>query len=305
MYITKANFKQIVFEFETPNTIKFEDLVIWTLPNGAKVMGDLESSKKHAFSAMFSQKERNQLLLFKALCKGETYIIDHLYKKIEKPIDSMKYVQAEKQPVYHSDPNCPAMMSDYERVSIPEQVIAQGKDKIMIFRNFWVMHSELREKDMPTFIKELNKVINPQPPIKISDIEKTIFPNSGSKKIKDNRSVSEINDEINRIWTEFVIWLKEDRKRLNICINCGYLSWKGNSSEPLEPKLIDRFRCSEKELKEYLMLIDSYKLKIKEQLLELYMRTYIPDLNFDDKLLESLGFIPCRICNAKGLGGFL
>lgn len=305
MYITKANFKQMMYELEIPHNFKFEDIVLWTFPNGKKIMGDCKSASIHVFSSMFSQKERNQLLLFKALCKGETYVMKHLYKKIEKPIDSMKYVQAEKQPVYHSDPHCSAMMSDYERVSIPEQVITQGKDRIISFRKFWIRNTELREKDMSAFLEKLNKEIAPQTPIRISDIDRITIPNSGCERIKENRSVSEINEDIYRIWTELANWLKEDKKRLNICVNCGYLSWKGKRPEPVESKILDRFRCSEAELKEQLAHIDSYKQQIREQLQELYMRTYISDLNFEDKLLDSLGFIPCHVCTIKEIGGLL
>lgn len=298
MYITRAKFKQIVRELEVPMDFKFEDIVLWVLPNGTEVKGDKESSKTSLFAAMFSQRERNQLLLFKALCKGETGYITHIYHKIGKPVDSLKYIQAERRPVFHSDPNCPAMKSDYEMISIPEQIIKQGKDKVYEYRKYWYKHSDLRESDMVSFLTLLNHDFSSEVPICEHDFEVTTLPNSGAQAIEENRSVSEINDDIVRQWEELVTWLKEKRVRLANLLYYGDLSWLGTSDTPIGR----RIRIgTETELKEQLAHIHPYKQQIKRLLQELYIRTYIPELDFDDSLLVSLGFEPCYICTTNEL----
>lgn len=291
MYITKANFRRIFRELDVPKEFKFEDVILWTLPNGREIKGDWDSSKSHVFSAMFSQQEKNRLMAFKALCKGDTGIINYVYNKVEEPIDSLKYVRAEKKPVYHSDPNCPAMKSDYERVGIPEQIIEQGKEKVLEYRKWWNENSELRESNFPAFVARLNIKFPVDPPIR--DFDVTTIPNSGAQEIIENRSVADINDEITAIWNEFVTWLKEKHGRIANCMEYGYLSWMGNSATPINKPL---HRVTEEELKEQLRIIDMYKNRLYRQLQELYIRQYIPDLDFDDSLLKSLGFEPCFIC---------
>lgn len=291
MYITKANFKRIFRELEVPKEFKFKDVVLWTMPNGMEIKGDWDSSKSHVFSAMFSQQEKNKLMAFKAFCKGDTGVINYIYNKVACPTDSLKYIQAEKKPVYHSDPNCLAMKSDYERVVIPNQIIEQGKELVTEYRKFWKDNQDLRERDNSAFVATINAKFHLNPPIRDFDI--TTIPNSGTQEIYDNRSVSEINDEITKTWNEFVIWLKEKHERIATCMEYGYLSWLGNSKEPIGKRIC---RGTEEELRAQLVIIDSFKQVLYKQLQELYIRQFIPDLDFDDSLLQSLGFEPCYIC---------
>lgn len=291
MYITKANFKRIFREFDVPKEFKFEDVVLWVLPNGKEIKGDWDSSKNNVFSAMFSQQEKNRLMAFKAFCKGDNGVIDFIYNKLSSPVDSMKYIRAEKKPVYHSDPNCPALKADYEKILIPEQIREQGRESVLSFRNYWNEHSDLREKNAPAFVNRVNIKFNLNPPIRDFDID--VIPNSGTHEINDNRSVSEINEEIAAIWNEFVVWLKAKPGRIANCVEFGYLSWLGDSNEPIGKRI---YRGTEEELKAQLSIINSYKHRIYKQLQELYIRQFIPDLNIDDNLLHSLGFEPCYIC---------
>ena len=43
MYITKANFKRIIKEIDVPQDYKFEDLVLWKVPDGKEYKGDRRS----------------------------------------------------------------------------------------------------------------------------------------------------------------------------------------------------------------------------------------------------------------------
>ena len=301
MYITKANFKRIIREIDIPQDYKFEDLVLWKTPTGKEVKGDWNSRNSHVFPAIFSQKEKNYLLAFKAICKGDTGLLTHVYNHIGKPTDSLKYIRAEKSPVYHTDINCPAMKSDYERIDIPEPIQNQGKESVLAFRKYWNDHSDLRERDMSAFVNRVNLKFNPDRPIVDRDFESTTIPNSGIQVIEDNRSVTEINDEITRIWIEIVDWIKEDwHRRIRICFDFGYLSWMGSGDTSIDKELPKGF--TEEELKKALIRIDDCKKQLYNQLQELYMRKYIPDLNVDDTLLKSLGFEPCYICamNERG-----
>lgn len=293
MYITKANFKRIIYELDIPEWYTFDDVIIWTTPSGYDIKYSKDST--YPISRMFSNKEKVSLLAFKAFCKGDAGLIEYIYKKVEKPTDSLRYIQPEKSPSYHSDPNCPAMKSDYERIVIPSQIREQGKDKVMEFRKYWNANNELREQDNEAFCNRMNLIFHLDPPIREWETE-TLY-NSGIHNIEDNRSVSEINDDITQIFEELVAFLKEKRKqRIYLCSEFGYLSWLGDTDEDIVTHKRLPTGCTQEELKLFLSNLNSYKKRMSEQLKELYIRKYIPDQNVDDSLLKSLGFEPCIIC---------
>lgn len=306
MYITKSNFKRIIRQLEIPEEFKFDDVVLWINSKGDEIRGDWDSRKGKIFSAIFSQIEKNRLLAFKAICKGDTKLIRWFYNKIDEPADSYKYIQAEKSPSYHSDPDCEAMKSDFERVYIPEQIKNQGVGKVMEFRNYWKEHQKLREKDFEAFIARVNIAFNLDPPIR-GFYSETIT-NSGIQAIDDNRSVNEINQAISEVWENFTCWIKEDNplRRLT-CQELGYISWIVKSNKTLKDildedslkrklRIVLRGTRTEEELMDVLVQIDNTKRQLMDLLLELYIRSYIPDLDFSESLLKNLGFEPCSIC---------
>ncbi len=306
MYITKSNFKRIIRLFDIPEEIGFDDVVLWVNSKGDEIRGDWESRKKYFFSQIFSQKEKNQLLAFKAICNGDTRFIRYIYNKIESPVDTYKYIQAEKKPSYHSDIECKAMKSDFQRVYIPEQIQKQGVSKVLEFRKYWKDHSELREKDNEAFIAVVNTVFELDPPIR--DFVCETIANSGTKTIEDNSSVNEINETITKVWEKFTNWVKEDKSfRMVAGMELGYLSWIGKSERKLDDvldentlnrklRIVLRRNRTESELKEVLSKIDFFKNQLMDLLQELYIRSYIPNLDFEDNFLKSLGFEPCAIC---------
>lgn len=242
------------------------------------------------------------MLAFKAICKGDREILK-VYKKVDKPVDSLKYIRPERTPAYHADPNCPALRSDYEKVAIPEQIIEQGKDVVLAWRRYWNENSELRDRDFGAFIAHVNLKFKLDPPVRV--FEKTIVTNSGIHEVSEekNRSVSDINKRIEEIYNELVSWVREDKhRRLSICMNYGYLSWTCNQEKHID-KPLPSWIESEEKLKEQLRIIDRYKQRICSELQELYMRQYISnDLDFDASLLQSLGFEPCFVCTFNNGG---
>ena len=294
MYITKANFKKIIYHLDIPEGFKFDDMIIWTTPKGVDIKYEYNPNDPNLISKMFSYREKASLLAFKALCKGDECIIEYIYNKIEKPIDSLLYVQPEKSPAYHTDPNCPAMKSDYERIIIPLQIREQGKDKVLEFRKYWNDNNVLRELDNEAFCNRINLRFQLNPPIRGWETE--IRSNSGIQIVEDNRSVSEINDDIVEIYKELTTYLKAKKGRIALCEYYGYLSWKGDTEEDVVTNYKLPYGCTQEDLKQFLSTLHAYKMKMSEQLQELYMRKYIPDLNVDDSLLKSLGFEPCYIC---------
>ena len=275
-YITNANFRRITRELDVPNgkDFTFDDIVIWQSPKGTV----LDKDQPY----IFGWWEVNKLLAFKEFCK-------HFYRKIEKPQDSFRYIDAERSPAYHCDINCEAMHSSLRRIEIPESIRKQGKEKVIEFRTWWKENESLRESKPDAFVAELNLIFHTD----LRNYEVEDRGNSGVYELDDNRSIEEIDNNIRDLFNGVFAWAKEDRKRWKIFLKFKHLSFLGNSDNSIN---IDLGDYSEGEVKEVLKHVHPIKEEIMEDLKKLYQRRYIPDLDFQTSLLESLGFVPCFTC---------
>lgn len=282
-YITNANFRRITREFDVPKdkNFSFDDIVIWESPNGNVV------DKKHPY--IFGWWEVNELLTFKEFCKDTKMAVEHFYRKIEKPQDSFKYIDPERRPAYHCDRNCEAMHSSLHRIEIPEIIRVQGKDKVQEFRTWWKNHESIREEKPDAFVAQLNLKFGTD----LRGYEVEDKSNSGVHDMTDNRSVEEINQEIRTKFNDLYQWAKGEERRKKIFIKFKTVSFLGNSDKPIEA---DKGDFSEDEIKAVLREVHTRKREVVEELKRLYQRRYIPDLNFQSSLLESLGFVPCYTC---------
>lgn len=289
VYITNANFRRITRELETPKEKKFtfDDIVIWESPNGKTI------DQNHPY--IFGWWEVNNLLTFKEFCKNADMAVKHFYRKIEKPKDSFRYVDAERSPAYHKDINCTAMHSPLHRIEIPETIREQGIEKVKEFRAWWKEHEELRESKPDAFVAELNARFDTD----LRNYEVEDRGNSGVHDMDDNRSVEEINDNIRRLFNELFAWAREDKDRLNIFLRFQQMSFLCDDKYSIQA---DLGKYSEDQVKEVLKIVHPKKEEIIEELKELYQRRYIPDLDFKSSLLENLGFVPCYTCMAEVSG---
>ena len=282
-YITNANFRRITREFDVPRDkdFTFDDIIIWESPNGKVI------NKNHSY--IFGWYEVNKLLLFKEFCKNTNLAVKHFYRKIEKPLDSYRYIDAEKSPAYHCDINCEALHSSFHRIEIPEKIREQGKEKVIEFRSWWKSFENLRESKPDAFAIKLNAKFD----INLKDYEVEDRCNSGVHDMDDNRSVEEINNNIRHLFNELYSWAKKDKDRWHIFLRFKQMSFLGNSDDTI---FTDMMNYTEDQIKDVLKKVHSKKEEITEELKRLYQRRYIPDLNFQTSLLESLGFVPCHIC---------
>lgn len=282
-YITNANFRRISRELDIPKDkeFTFDDIVIWESPKGRII------DKNNPY--IFGWWEANKLLTFKVLCKNADLAVKHFYRKIDKPQDSYKYIDSEKSPAYHCDINCEALHSSFHRIEIPEVIREQGKEKVIEFRSWWKDHDSLLESNPNAFLAELNLVFHTD----LRDYEIEAKSNSGVHNLQDNRSVEEINNDIQSLFNELYSWAREDRDRKSIFIRFKQKSFLWQDDYSI---YTDLGKYSEEEVKEVLKFVHSKKEAITEELKNLYQRRYIPDLDFQSSLLESLGFVPCYTC---------
>ena len=282
-YITNYNFNRITKGFEAPQgkDYKFDDPIIWTAPNGKTI----DQSNP---TALFARWEVNDLLVYKSFCKNTEKAI-YKYHRIEKPHDSYRYVQPERSPSYHNNCDCERLHAEFERIRIPDEIFDQGIEKIKEFRKWWKENESLRLTKPDAFVFKLNLAFGTD----IHSFEVETKSNSGFAEF-DNASVEIINDNIYHQLDDLFSWAKEDKKRTDIFIRFAYLSYIGNN--PNKPIMYNPTQYSEEDIKKVLRYVHSRKMDIIKELKNLYLKTYNPELKFDRKLLDVLGFEPCAMC---------
>lgn len=307
VFITKASFKRIVKEREVSNDYQFTDTIVWNHKCGYVITEEQ--------SWIFTRWEIRDLLMYKAFCVDIKEGVKSFYKKVEVR-DSWRYTQAEQAPCYHADKNCAAMHSPYRAIYIPIQIRIRAEEKakkeghdagqliIDKYREFWRgLENEFKEKygdDWRTtrehteqFANRVNMRYELDPPIRSFDVEEK--GNSGiNDELFDNRSAQEISDSILGKIESLRRWASEDNRKCMYFNRYAKLSWLGNSTRPISNLWTGD---SESEVKKVLKDIHLMKKEIMDELRELYMRLYIPDLKFDASLLKSIGFRPCYKCH--------
>ena len=288
-YITNYNFNRITTGFEVPKdkNFKFEDIVIWVAPSGVTIDKDNPT-------CLFAKWDVEELLIFKAFCKDAKLAKGTFYHKIPKPVDSYRYVQPEKSPAYHENPECERLHAEFERITIPEEIRKQGKEKVIEFRQWWKEHEHLRLTKPDAFVFRLN--LNFHTNVKTFEVETK---NNSGIKCFENVTVREIDNEIYKKFFELYTWAKEDEKRLEIFNEYAYLSYlcrDPNNPKPLKFKDVS---FSESDIIDVLKYVHPKKKEIIQSLKNLYVKTYNPNLEFDQTLLDELGFEPCGSCCVK------
>lgn len=332
-YITNYNFNRITKGFEAPKgkDYKFDDPIIWTAPNGKTIdqsnptalfarweVNDLlvyKSFCKNTEKAIYKyhriekphdsyryvQPERSPSYHNNCDCERLhaeferiripdeiidqviEKIIEKLKRQIEGGVDSPQEViekikELEKTKESHK-------WQVRGGSDLPQEVI----EKIKEFRKWWKENESLRLTKPDAFVFKLNLVFGTH----IHSFEVETKSNSGFAEF-DNASVEIINDNIYHQLDDLFSWAKEDKKRTDIFIRFAYLSYIGNN--PNKPIMYNPTQYSEEDIKKVLRYVHSRKMDIIKELKNLYLKTYNPELKFDRKLLDVLGFEPCAMC---------
>ena len=204
------------------------------------------------------------------------------------------------------------MQSTLSRIFIPEQIRdraknaeedCQGAGRKIIdeYRKYWrELEKEFESKygdDWRTnedraqsFAYRINMHYKLNPPLKDFDIEER--DNSGTTII-DNRSAQEISDNILYIINELLKWANENPKRAEMFVHYASRSFLGNYSDDIYGLWTGDNQDDVKKLMRY---IHQKKLLLMNEIKELYIRSWIPELKFEESFLKQLGLEPCWNC---------
>jgi len=236
---------------------------------------------------VFSQLEKKELSLYRQLFREPASFVESYFEKYKK-VDTMTYVDEGRSPAYHQFYDCSRLLSAFEGIKIPPQIMERGEDEAKKYRNWFKQNSHLLERPGDLFFVKLAADFN----ISIQEIEVVHYENSGVTDF-NNLEVSNVNENIDALLASLADWLKdEEHYEIIVRHNFGVKSFLYNRKIESIPSDLTEEQIK-RVLKEF---IDKFKKPLHDLLVLSYRIEYNRDLSFDETILEQLGFKPCGEC---------
>lgn len=277
-----------------------------TKSNSVGILRKVDFQKAKALSGdvykmpiyFFSDYERNVLLGVRKLYENPDEFVKEYYVPIIRE-DKHQFVFEGGKPAFHNNPTCERLNSNYINFEIPEYLKerarlnggAEAESKLVQdFRAWFKKYMYLLKEDKKEeFVKKLDARFNYSIDPKGIEIS-----NSGAE-VKENLDLPELELRIDEIIRQAGKFYKDNPDKQEIIRRFAKYAWYF-SRPHVEIKNNDTL-LSDHELKDFLNQYDQkFKLPLKALLLEYYRVLYNPDLKFEGKLLESLGFQKCKAC---------
>ena len=244
----------------------------------------------------FSDYESLQLLTYKKFLENPEHIIKEYYIPLDiKDTFTFIFENTGKYSAYHSTYECEHLNKTFYNIFIPSVIKEQGEHRIKEFRiSAKFLFSLGYSKDDPEFIKQMNEKF----PEQKEDLEEILRSNSGVEN-KENLNLSELEHKalsIIKASKAFYMNCKQDEQLIlrRLQKHAEYYSRPNIAINNIE-----HIKLTTTEIKTLLLNFHiNFKEKLKETLLEYYKVKYNPELKFDNKLLETLNFSPCKTCCA-------
>lgn len=197
----------------------------------------------------------------------------------------------ESNPAYHKYQDCSLMKSAFENFKIPNIIKKQGVKKINEYINFFKTNRELAEKDFDFFKDRIRWKFGSE-----SIPERVNYENSGALEI-NNYSLDETKEKINLIISEtkrFVFLSRRNKSIINSLGDKAFLDKKEIQSN------YNITIYSNEEVWEVLNEFnEKFKKPYKRYVVDFFRLFKNPELEFENNILDKLGFIPCKKCNNK------
>lgn len=266
-YITKSNAKNIVFNLDV----------------------SVIDTKKEIFRIefkWFSGYEIRSILAYRLLFENPELFFQKYIKK--KAVDTKQYIFENKLPSYHSNMDCGRLLSKFHNYKIPEEIKEQGNDKINEFRIWFVENIESFEKDPEFFAERLRMRFNLERRPEVVNYE-----NSGVETF-NNLNLDELDKAIvNKIENAEKFYNQSEKNKI-VLDNFGKCAFLYKEKKVPTSNTTG---YSNQEIWEVLKTFDTeFKEPIISLLREYYRVKYNPEMKFEGKLLEQLGFLHCNQC---------
>lgn len=266
-YITTANQRSIIWKIDFD---KFNPV------------GEIYKSKISFFSHF---EVKFLLAMLEMIKEPEKFITTYYNKPVQE--DTFQLMNETKSPAYHSDKYCPFLNAKFEEYKVPEEVINRGVNEVIKFRKWYE-----ENKNLPEELFEMRC----QHAFRLTfKYEKIVIKNSGRVEF-ENHSLKDVEDEIDRLLKDANTYLHQSRKT-EIILNKLQKCYR----KTIEEKKFDNntgFNINEVQ-QIALEYHDKFKAPINNLLLEWYKMRFNPNLDFESKILDELGFLKCKNCYDK------
>lgn len=212
-----------------------------------------------------NQKEKIELLKLKCFLENPDYFLNDMYSLVKKRSENTNLVfKSNSPPAYHQNPSCESLKSDYINFRFP---LGLSKDQKEKYIDWMKENRQLEENDTEAFKARHFAKWG-------SVYFKVKHDNSGIALI-ENESLLDIKTSIKSLLdksTTYNLTLEEKKESIY---------WYD-----LDENLISEKMKFDKEIKKPLIsnLKEFYRLKLN------------PELDFDKKILDQLGFRQCKNC---------
>lgn len=274
MYITRFNANSVIHNMDIDDNIHFLDREIYKI--------DFK---------WFNKLEISTLLSFKHLYKDPAEFFEK-YKKRDSS-DTKVWVYEGLAPSYHHSLECERLNSDFTNYKIPKEIKVKGDVAIQEFRFWFKSNQHLLETASDLFFDKLKWKFN-----LIENPESYFKKNSGIEE-KVNLSLDDLEKRIEKIISNANTYYLNNYENKIILNEYGKISYISN-----QDKLPDNFYNKTpypiglvlEVLKKF---ENSFKVPLKFLLNEYYRVKYNPNLKFEGRLLEQLGFKSCTSCKER------
>lgn len=236
----------------------------------------------------FNNFEETFLKVYQEMLENPDEFFSKVYSKFEEPKDNYFYLTPPKPPSYHEKSNCSFLNSDYKNFEIPKEIRKKGNVQAEEFRKWFATVQYLFDKDPEAFQVRLQARWG----ILVS-IAEIAGINSGVSDIK-NYDLETLVSEIDKLLIEARKFRYSCSKHDEILKRFQKKAYLALKEDPIDDNSTS---YSDEEIKVILKEFElNYKRPIKSLLTEYYRVSLNPEMKFEGKLLDSIGFFPCSSC---------
>lgn len=268
VYITKSNAKRILEKLDL---------------RGRTFTGILYEKPIY----MFNNHELRQLLAYKTFMQSPNSFVTCVYKQIELE-DTYQYIYEGNAPAYHERMDCERLTSDLQNFHIPDVITLKGKGEVIKFRRWFIDNIDVFRNNPEAFQMRMFTAFGIK--VHLSEITRK---NTGMFE-RENLSLEEVKVILDKLIKNAGCYYYANSKNTAILRKYGKRTFLAHMNEPL-PDNDTGF--SDEEVKKFLIEYENeYKFPIIKYLREYYRIRFNPKLSIDSKILDALGFRPCKAC---------
>lgn len=251
---------------------------------------------------IFSKVEEKKIL---SIIQFFESIHRKIYEFIKRDVIEDKYEfvhEVARYPKYHADKSCEALVSNFKDYPIPVEIRLEAgsdvlnKDKIEEYRN-WFKKLEIQDlltNNPDAFLIELTSRYTLKNTPKLFEIR-----NMGIQSIS-NLSLNELEKKIDGLIAESDIYCQRSLKNAKILVGEWFTNktyWATNPNYIEKQIKGNNTGYTDDEVRE---VLSDYYNKIKKPIIDAlydyWIIKYNEGLDFEENILEQLGFKPCKLC---------